>query len=323
MKRYLAAVGLVLCLILSSCSGGEEPVQQTSQLGEAAGLDEEAVLLTIDGREIPAWRYLYWLGYACQRVQERYQSSGLLVDWTTPVSGGTLTDYVRDQALADTALYATVENWAERYGCQSGAEESSGSRLPDMGLSTERMGELERVGQMYADLYTVYCTEGSELAPTQEELLAYGDTAGAVTLEWILISAEEDREAARKKASEIFAQLNSAEDRETVFSALAAEHGGLAGSRTVLPGEETLEASLLEAAQALEAGQYSGILETEEGFSLLRRLPLDVAALKEPYFDHLLQTAAEQSEVTITPAYGELDLARFAERFLLGTGSGT
>ena len=55
MKRYLAAVGLVLCLTLSACEvAGEEPVRQTSRLGEAAGLDEETILLTLDGREIPA-----------------------------------------------------------------------------------------------------------------------------------------------------------------------------------------------------------------------------------------------------------------------------
>ena len=74
MKRYLAAVGLVLCLALSACNDGKEPVEQTSRLGEAAGLDEEAILLTVDGREIPAWRYLYWLGYICQRPTDRLLS---------------------------------------------------------------------------------------------------------------------------------------------------------------------------------------------------------------------------------------------------------
>ena len=63
MKRYLMAVGLVVCLFLSSCTDREEAaVQQRSRLSEAAELEEEHVLLTIDEREIPAWRYLYWLG---------------------------------------------------------------------------------------------------------------------------------------------------------------------------------------------------------------------------------------------------------------------
>lgn len=325
MKRYLAAVGLVLCLMLSACEvDREEPVRQTSRLGEAAELDEEVILLSIDGREIPAWRYLYWLGYTCQRVQERYTSAGLPVDWNTPVSGGTLADYVKDQALADTALYATVENWAERYHIQGEPQESDGaSRLPDMGLSRERMAELDRAGWLYAELYTLYGTDGSELAPAEETLRNYGETVGAVTLERILIPPGTDRETARAKAAELFAQINGAEDRETIFSALMAEWGDPAGSRTLLPESDAPEASLYDAAQALEEHQYSGIIETEEGFSILRRLPLNTAVLKEACFDHLLQTAAEQSEVSATEAYETLDPEQFAQRFLPETASET
>ena len=317
MKRYLAAVGLVLCLVLSACeSGGKESVRQTSRLGEAAGVDEEAVLLTVDGREIPAWRYLYWLGYTCQRVQERYAAAGLPVDWNTPVSGGTLADYAKDQALADTALYATVENWAERYGVQSGADPVDGtSRLPDLGLPEERMEELEQVGILYGELYTLYCTEGSELAPAEDALRAYGEEAGAVTVERLLIPAGEDREAARKQAAEVFAQLNSAEDRGAAFSDLMTEWGDPAGSQTLLP-EERRENPLWDAAQALGEQQYSGILETEEGFSILRRLPLSTEAVKEAYFDRLLRSAAEQSEVTAADGYGAVDPESFARRFL-------
>ena len=322
MKRYLAAVGLVVCLMLSACeAGGEEPVRQTSRLGEAAELDEETVLLTVDGREIPAWRYLYWLGYTCQRVQERYTSAGLPVDWDTPVSGGTLADYAKDQALADTALYATVENWAEQYGIQREGKTSDGtSRLPDLGLPQERMAELVGVGQLYAKLYALYCTEGSALAPSEEALRAYGEEVGAVTAERILIPAGADREAARKKASELFAQLNSAEDRGAVFSNLMTEWGDPAGAQTLWP-EDGTENPLWDAAQALGEQQYSGILETEEGFFLLRRLPLNTEELKEPYFDHLLKTAAERSEVAVTEDYEALNPEQFAHRFLLGRGT--
>jgi hypothetical protein len=175
-------------------------------------------------------------------VQERYTSAGLPVDWNTPVSGGTLADYVKDQALADTALYAAVENWAERYHIQGKPQESDGtSRLPDLGLSRERMAELERVGWLYRELYALYCTEGSQLAPTEESLRAYGEAEGAVALERILIPAGESRETARTKASELFAQINGAEDRTKAFSTLMEEWGDPAGEKTLFPepGGET------------------------------------------------------------------------------------
>lgn len=315
MKKYVAAVILVLCLVLGACDGrGKESGGQADRLGPAAELTDDTVLLTVDGREIPAWRYLYWLAYTCQRVQERYQASGLPLDWETPVSGGTLADYVKDQALADTALYATVENWAEQYGCTVPDTQGETSHLPDMGLTGEQMGELERVGQMYAQLYDLYCTEGSELAPTKEALADYGEQAGAVTLEWILIPFGEDREAAQKQAAELFSRINGAEDQAAVFSALAAEHGDDSGPRTVLPGEAQSE--LMEAARALEEGQCSGILETEDGFSIVRRVPLDVSVLKESCFDEMLQTAAENSVVTTRAEYAKLDPAAFAAEIL-------
>lgn len=317
MKKYVAAVVLVLCLVLGACDGRVRgDGGGTNPLGSAAELTDDAILLTIDGREIPAWRYLYWLAYTCQRVQERYQASELALDWETPVSGGTLSDYVKDQALADTALYATVENWAEQYGCTVTEEASQGETtyLPDLGLTDEQMEELDRVGKLYAKLYELYCTEGSALAPTQETLAAYGEQARAVTLEQILVPFGEDREAAQNRAAELFSQINGAEDQAVVFSALAVEHGDGSGPRTVLPGEE--QSALVEAALALEEGQCSGILETEDGFSIVRRLPLDVSVLKEACFDELLQNTAANSVVTTTSDYAQLDPAAFASVIL-------
>ena len=114
MRKRMAALALALCLGLSGCALKKE--EEASLLGRAAELGEEMILLTVDGREVPAWRYLYWLAFTCDQIREKYKDSGLSLDWETPVSGGSLADYAKDQALANTALYATVENWAVRYG---------------------------------------------------------------------------------------------------------------------------------------------------------------------------------------------------------------
>ena len=116
MRKRIAALSLALCLALSGCTLKKE-AEDASLLGRAAELGEELALLTVDGREVPAWRYLYWLAFTCDQIREKYKDSSLSLDWEAPVSGGTLADYAKDQALANTALYATVENWAARYGC--------------------------------------------------------------------------------------------------------------------------------------------------------------------------------------------------------------
>ena len=205
-----------------------------------------------------------------------------------------------------------MENWAETYGCAPAETAESGeSPLPDLGLEPERMEALAQVGRQYAALRQRAAESGSDLAPTAEELAAYGREIGAVTLDRILVSAGEDREAARQRAEALFTQLNGAQDPAQTFSSLAAAGDDPAGPRTVFPGEGALDAALLEAAEALEEGQTSGILETEEGFSILRRLPLEADALRGAYFDHRLETAAAQAEITVTPAYETLDPGAF------------
>ncbi len=321
MRKRMAALAVVIGLVLSGCS--ERGTEDASLLGKAAELGEEMILLTVDGREVPAWRYLYWLAFTCDQVRARYKDAGLTLDWEAPVTGGTLGDYAKDQALANTALYATVENWAERYGCalsetertalaetwekQSaahGGEEAYLKELGNLGLDRLRAEELTEVGMLYGKLYELVLTEGSEL----QGLL---NTVDSLTIDRILISAGEDRETAREKAAEVFSRLNSAENPEDAFPVLAAEGDDTAGPRTLMPGDGTLSQSLEEAAKALEEGQYSGILESEEGFSILRRLASEGMEPVGEVFDQMLQEAAEKSMVQTTPSYSSLDAAAF------------
>lgn len=330
MRRHAITLALLLSLSLTACSGREDSLGQ-GLFQRASGMEEDTVLLTVDGREVPSWRYLYWLRRCCGRLQEQYRSAGLPLDWNAPVEGGTLADYVKDQALADTALYATVENWAEVHGCalneedlaalesaweektaEYGGEKAYLGVLADMGLDRARMEELTGVGQLYAKLYDLYLKEGSALAPAPEALETFAQEQGQITIDRALFAAGEDREAARQRAAEAFARLNTAADQRAEFTALAAAGDDPAGPRTFTVGDGTLDKELEAAAQALEAGQCSGILETGEGFSILLREETDRGGVKEDYFDHLLQKAAESAEVRLTEAYAALDPAAFA-----------
>jgi len=298
MKR--CAMILLACLLLTGC-GKKETTQN-----DAVPMDETEILLTVDGREVPAWRYLCWLRHACQQVQEQYAAAGQAVDWELPVEGETLAELVKRQALADTVLYATVENWAERYGCQ-GQREVESQPLPLPGLTAEQEWELQAVGSLYAALYDLYETEGSVLAPSGEQLAAFSEESGLLTLDRILIAAGEDREAARQRVAEMFSRLNGAENPLKEFAVLAAEGDDPAGPRQSKASGWSKK--LLAAAGSLGVGQYSGILESDEGFSILMRLEPELTETKAAYFDFLLQQAAEDAEVRLLPRYDDLDPA--------------
>lgn len=316
MKKRMTALALLLCLLLTACGGKEVDSQgQMSFWEEASGLPEDMVILTVDGREIPAWRYLYWLKCACDNAYAQYESTGMELDWMAKVDGRTLAEYVKEQALADTALYATVENWAETYGCTLTEEDRQRSAEPAAeGLDMSQAAELQNVGLLYGKLNRLCRAGENALTPNAAELAAFAKKTGKVTVDRMLFAAGEDREAARHRAEESFSKLNNAEDQMIVFETLVTESDDTAGPRTITLGDGTWDETLEQVAVALAEGQFSGILESEEGFSILKRLPPDREFLLDAYFDDLLQTAAQNALVCHTQEYAELDVEDFATR---------
>ena len=186
MKNTIVPV-LALCLLLSGC--GRHDAEASSSLGRAAGLEDETPLLTVDGREIPAWKYLYWLAADCRQLEERCEASGTTLDWSAALpEGGTMADLVKADALADTVLYAVVDSWAELYGCTLTEEELG--NLPKRsypGLTEEQGQVLTETGRKYAKLYALYETPGSPLAPAEGELELFQTSSGQLAAERILV----------------------------------------------------------------------------------------------------------------------------------------
>ena len=324
MKLRIIGLALSLSLVLTACGGEGDGGGRASFLGRAAGISEEETLLTVDGRAVPGWRYLYWLAAACDQLAEEYRAAGKELDWQAGTEQGTPAQWALRQALADTALYATVENWAERYGCaltesdrqqletdweeQAGdGEEAALAELRNRGLDRERAQELAGVGLLYAQLCVLAAGDGPAAAEP-EALEAFAGEAGYVTVDRILIPAGD---GAADRAAEAFAALNGASDTAAVFAELSAAGADPAGARTLLPGDGTLDPELEQAALALEEGQCSGILETAEGYSILRRLPTDPAGVERAFLDRGLLDAAAAADIRTGEDYASLDPAAF------------
>ena len=73
MKLRIIGLALSLSLVLTACGGEGDGGGRASFLGRAAGISEEETLLTVDGRAVPGWRYLYWLAAACDQLAEEYR----------------------------------------------------------------------------------------------------------------------------------------------------------------------------------------------------------------------------------------------------------
>ena len=340
MKRLTACIlTLTAVLFLSACG---EAGAEGGLFYEASGIRPDTVLLSVDGREVTARRYLYWLACACDYIAG-YYDSGDGIQWGDTVDGQTLEEYARDQALESAALYATVENWAEDYACtltdedrtamdrewaarvaQYGGEEAYLDVLSRMGLDRTEAEAISGDYYLYRHLYELYCTEGSQLAPAEHDLETFAQEQGYLTVDHIWISTADadpaDPEAAaacRARAEEAFSKLNGSADPLNDFAVLAATYSDETdrdqhpSGYTCKAGDGTLPAACEEAVLALEEGQFSGVVEADDGFYLLLRKPLDLDAVAPDYFDALLQAAADSAEVSAARAYEDLNVQQF------------
>ncbi len=325
MKR-LTALLLALTLLLSACGGG--PAGE-DLLCRAAGIPSDARLLTVDGRRVPADRYLYWLAYTCDYIAASYQRLDAAVDWGEDLDGQTLGDYAKAQALGNAVLYATVENWAERYGCvlteedqaaiaadweekaaSYGGEEAYLAALARMGLDRAGAEALSADFYLYRRLFSLSAGGDSPLHPEEADLERFAADRGYLTASWLAVPLGEDPAAARARAAEAFAALNESPDPAAAFDALAQTYG-TGGRATFAAGSGVLPESCGAAVQALDAGQWSGIVEAEDGFYILLRRELDREAVSADYFDFQLQSAADGAAVELSETYQNLSAGAF------------
>ena len=340
MKRCIAfCLALGAAISLTACGGGDT---EGGLLCEASGIRPDTVLLSVDGRDVSAQRYLYWLAYACDYIAD-YYDSGEGIQWGDTVSGQSLEDYAKDQALQNAALYATVETWAEDYGCtltdedrtamdrewaaraaQYGGEEAYLAVLARMGLDRAEAEAISGDYYLYEHLYDLYCTEGSELAPAEHDLETFAQEQGYLTVDhiWLSTAAADPADAeavaaCRARAEEAFSKLNGSADPAHDFAVLAATYSDETdrdqhpSGYTFTVGDGTLPAACEEAAQALEEGQFSGVVEADDGFYLILRKHVDLEAVAPDYFDALLQAAADSADISTTRTYADLDVSRF------------
>ena len=281
--------------------------------GRAASVMENETLLTADGRDIPAWEYLYWLSLACDRAKGQSDAP----DWAS----------VKEQALMNTALYASVETLAERHGvaftdadaaavqerwrrrCDAyGGETEYLREIARYGLDRDRAETLFRVALLYGKLREL-CRDGGTFSPDAAELDALAKESGAVRVDRIL-SSDPDRAAAKRRAEAFFRQLNGASDQAALFSELTWEGSDHTGPRVLKDG--TFDANLTQAARALQIGQISGIIEASDGFSILRRLSPERDSLLETWLRRAVEDAASKADVEVTERYLSLDAEKFA-----------
>ena len=366
MKKIRIGAALLAALMLTGCTTKEEKTGDKGDGGDIVaqtlGVARDTTILTIDGVELDAERYLFWL---VNSIETQKYYGGLATDeaWEEDYQGQTMAQAVKADALETAKLYQVVENKALEQGVgltqeeeeeiasqlgqlveQAGGEEAFKLQLDGVAISKEGFTALNRVSYLNQGLKEKL-TQAGELTVSQEELEEFETQGGYYAAKHILIStrkikedgsgyedfSDEEKAAALEKANGLYEQIMAApeESREETFDALMKEHsedgrdqetGELyypQGYTCVEPGR--MVPQFEQGAQALELGGVSEPVQTDYGYHIILRIPVDQEELRgicnEDYKLSLMtQEWVEQAEVTTTKLYDELDPKAFYEK---------
>ena len=333
---------LLALLFLGGCAvEPAEPGRESGRLYETSGLSPDAVVLTVDGREVPAWQYLYCLTDVCDALRSEGTE---LSDWAAPRSGGTLEDYIEQEAVRSAALYATVESLAQEQGValteeeredlsrdwaalaeQRGGEPAFLAALLDRGLERSDAERLAEDCLLYQHLLEAAREEGNPLHPTQEELDRFTREGGYFCVDFIRISTadldpadQETREQRYHQAERVGELLRAGADFSDLAEACSddPQRVHFPAGRTCRPGDGTIPPEVERAAASLKQGEDSGIVQGSDGYYLLSARPLDRSRVFQDLFDQRLQQEAEKARLHYCRPFREISPQGFYERLL-------
>lgn len=316
-----------------------------------SGLAGEEVVARVGEAGITAGEYLYWLNRSIESSLDQLRVSA--PPWEMEIfEGVTFGQYVLDQALDAAVLHCTLREMARQEGITPDPAIASGqeSEYTDMVLQMDGSEELvthmfwasmlskpllitlNENTDLYNQLQELYFGESSGHSPTDAEVMAYLEESGQYRAKHILLATIDlntrqpldEETVAQKKAlaDDLLSQLRAAEDPIVLFDTLMNEHSedtGLAANPngyTTVKGE--MVAPFEQAALALKDGEISDVVESDFGYHIILRLPMNPDEFRDECVSYLFQKAEEQEEqrlgVEKTAAYDRLDPSDFWEK---------
>ena len=325
MRRTMTiALALAMVLTLVSCGGMKKGSRTDGIYYEATGISPDAVLMRLGGVDVPAERYFYWLYNSVSNAAMYCGADGFDTD---AGDGRSYAEVCFDFTLEAAKEYCLVEKWAKELGLTLTEEDDASIKeqvdayeeeygdfgFKYMGVTRETMEYLYTQFAYYDLLLDAAMVEGGSLSPDEETLRAYVEEAGLIKADHVLLAtkdlttneplSEDEIQAKYQKAEEILAELQAAEDLEATFKALADEYSEDTG-RTAYPdgyvfSEGDMVIEFENAAKALNAGEISGIVESDFGYHILLRKEISAEEIltEDSYFTYLLERKTAEMDV--------------------------
>ena len=327
MRRYTTLfIGLILTL--TALTGCEK--KPAGLFYELTGIDPAAAMLTVEGREVSAERYLYWVldaaDYIAGTFPELCEADGT-PKWEAEAEPGvTVEDFVLRDALDTAKMYVIVEKWAEEYGVTL-SEASEEALEQELTAAAEQMGGQEAMERYLASRGITeesYRWMARLFYLSDEMLYQYEDiTPETVLADHILLlfpEEESQREAAKESMEQVLSTIRSDEDPAAAFQFVADNYSEDEG-RAYYPNGYLVTAdapyvqTFKDTALTLEEYEISDVVESEFGWHIIMRKPLrDYVA--DVYLAEQITEAMEQAEVEWGDCAAEFSVEAFYEGYL-------
>lgn len=325
-----------------------------------AGLAGDTVVAKVGDYEITADSLIYWLNYNISYTLQQYSAYGMTeLPWDSDAGGVTMEQSMLYTSLQLAAYYRLLPEIGAGEGLaipqdtqdaiaaelqlirdDLGSEELTEHYFWMQMMTSDLYQEMCRAGEMNALLQQKYYGEGSEGYPTDAEVLAFAkDRMGIYRVKHILLSnknvetqeALDEAAVAQKKAQadDLLAQLRAAEDPIALFDQLMNEHSEDPGLAAHPDGYEAYKGQMVpefeEASLALEDGQISEVVESDHGYHIILRLPLDPADYRAEMVSRLMEEKSvqwlEDYGIETLEPYEQIDPSNFralADQLQLG-----
>lgn len=254
-RRLLAAImaAAMAAGVMSGCGTAQaayDPIQ------DVMGYPGSTVMFTVNGNDVTAADYFYWMAQNVDYVASYYSAMGSDIVWTDSMGDEvTMDQYVKDSSRDTAVVYSIVTAKAEELGYglteedeasfdeqmeqaktavagQAGEEnkdEAYANWLKSMCLTEDGIRKLTSVGTLYSHMEEGMLREGSEYAPDRASLDAYVQENDLLSAKHILLLTTDmasgtdldDAARAEKKATaeDILAQLQAVQDDPEALAA--------------------------------------------------------------------------------------------------------
>ncbi|NLL45833.1 MAG: hypothetical protein GX250_03360 [Clostridiales bacterium] len=362
MKRALctALAAVMLASTLFGCAPAEpattpeptpEPTDTYKEITEINSTlySEDTLMFKVGDSEVYWPELLYWI---CSHVIA--MTRGYQLDWSTVYNEtDTIQDFIMDASVDAVSLYRTVEVKAAEMGVSlseqdmdeiesefesakalAGGEEAFNEELGSSQLTQELYRYLLKISTLYYKLFVELCGESAEKY-SDSDAISYANENGYMMAKHILLLSKEDETENNEVKADmeaILSELKAAGGGEalfTKFDELMNARSEDAGGLMSYPGgylfrEGDMVAEFFAATMALDEGELSEIVETNYGYHIILRLPVDPDSLifNTPYplrytaayasFESLAQQWRDEAEIVPTK---ELDEINFSDIF--------